>query len=151
MKELNNDLIRKTVKTALSHLGVSNVKVDVIELGKEEIRQANVHYRGFDKVTDVLSFPLLKLKAGEIPTAEKFPRDVNPETGELQIGDVLICTEVAAEQAQEYGHSFQREFAFLIVHGLLHILGYDHKTSKNESIMMRVTEEIMAKLGLARE
>ncbi|HPR40275.1 MAG TPA: rRNA maturation RNase YbeY, partial [Oscillospiraceae bacterium] len=95
-----------------------------------------------DAVTDVLSFPL----------GENGNYDHNPETGALMLGDVVLCMQKAEEQAELYGHSLQREVAYLTVHSVLHLLGYDHVDGGLEQVRMREREEtVLAKLGLQRD
>lgn len=98
------------------------------------IQTLNKQYRGMDQPTDVLSFPQDELPA-ELPQI---------------LGDIVISLERAAEQAQEYGHSLEREVLFLAIHGLLHLLGYDHQTEQEEKQMRAREEEILVKLGLGR-
>lgn len=106
------------------------------------IRQINKEYRGIDRETDVLSFPM----TGE---GEEFT--VDPETDSFNLGDIVISLEKAAAQAEEYGHSFQREVAFLTVHSMLHLLGYDHERSEEEEKEMFGKQDIVLEaMGLER-
>ena len=102
----------------------------------EEIRSLNSQYRAVDSVTDVLSFPQFE-SPGEFP-----------ETGEICLGDVVICKERAAEQAEEYGHSAERELVYLFVHSLLHLLGYDHMEEEEKKIMREKEEYVMEHVNL---
>ena len=105
------------------------------------IRELNAEHRGIDKETDVLSFPL----------GENGVWDVDPETGAYVLGDIVISVEKAIAQAGEYGHSLERELAFLAVHSMLHLLGYDHVNGGLESVRMREKEEqVLTQLGLQR-
>lgn len=109
-------------------------EVSVTFVGDEEIRELNIQYRQKDKSTDVLSFPL---------------GDTNPETGAVMLGDVIISAETAMRQAESLDQSFEREAAFLTVHSMLHLLGYDHETSvSDEEIMFRKQREIMKSMNL---
>ncbi len=112
----------------------------------EGIRVINKDYRGIDKETDVLSFPMLEYeKPGAIfATAEDF------EDGKLVLGDIIISVERAQAQAQEYGHSEKREFAFLAAHSTLHLLGYDHMTEEEEKVMNEKQEKALSAIGLER-
>lgn len=107
------------------------------------IQELNKTYRGKDVPTDVLSFALLETGEGEIAIVE--------EEEELLLGDIVISLETAARQAEEYGHSLDREIAYLMVHGLLHLLGYDHMTEEDKKVMRQREEEFLAAVGLTRE
>ena len=112
-----------------------------------EIRTLNREYRGVDAVTDVLSFPALEGKEGKLCFCET---DFNPETGKLMLGDVLLCEKRAEEQAQEYGHSTEREIGYLELHSLLHLVGFDHMTEGDRKVMREVEERILSRVGLGR-
>lgn len=119
-------------------------EVSVSFLDNAGIRELNRDYRGIDSPTDVLSFP-----TGE-NGRESF--DKNAETGAWMLGDIAISIPKAYEQAERYGHSLQREFAFLTVHSMLHLLGYDHEDSGMSAVRMREREEqVLAMLGLQRD
>lgn len=116
-----------------------SAEVNVTFVNNEQMRELNKKHRQKDEPTDVLSFPMGK----------KDEFDVNPETGAKIIGDVVISIERAVEQAKKYGHTLQREVAFLTTHSVLHLLGYDHEAGGMEKVHMREKEEkIMALLGL---
>lgn len=122
-------------------------------LDEAQIRQVNRDARGIDQPTDVLSFPMLELDEGVRGDAiawQGFETDRDPATGDIEIGDILLCLPVARRQAAEYGHSLARECAFLAVHGLLHLLGYDHMTPGDEAEMMALAEEALSRVGMAR-
>lgn len=124
--------------------------VDVTLTDDEGIREVNRNIRGIDRATDVLSFPMLDFYRGQYNGQREI--DGEPETGELFLGDVLISLERACAQAEEYGHSRERECAYLTVHSLLHLLGYDHVDEGPEKAAMREKEEqALALLGLKRE
>ena len=106
---------------------------------KDEIQKLNKAYRGIDKVTDVLSFP----QYGSL--------DEIPKEGDLLLGDVVICVEVALEQAREYGHSQERELLYLFTHSILHLLGYDHMNEEEKAAMREREEKVMEAIGLTRE
>ena len=113
----------------------------------ETIRQINLDMREVDRPTDVLSFPAFDLTPGELPG----PEDADPGTGLVPLGDMVISMERVAAQAKEYGHSNRRELAYLTVHSVLHLLGYDHLDEGPQKAQMRAREEaIMAELGLER-
>lgn len=131
---------------ALSLAGEAEVEVNFVT--EEEIRELNARTRDTDRVTDVLSYPMLD----EIRpfTRENYPFDVDPENGRVPLGSIVICREVAARQAEEYGHSRDREETFLFVHGLLHLLGYDHMTEEDKSVMREAEERILSAIGQVR-
>ena len=117
-----------------------SVEVSVSFVDDQEIRSLNKIYRDKDSATDVLSFPL----------GENGVYDVNFETGAYMLGDIVISVERAVEQAKLYGHSLQREIAFLTVHSMLHLLGYDHEQGGIEAVRMEKEEMVLAEMGLKR-
>jgi len=119
-----------------------NCEINLTFVTQEEIRRLNSCYRSKDTPTDVLSFP----NQGAKPLATG--RRSKPT---LHLGDIVICLEIAESQAREYGHSLERELAFLTAHGLLHLLGYDHNTPQEESRMIDAQKEILARVGVCRE
>ncbi|HHW49695.1 MAG TPA: rRNA maturation RNase YbeY [Clostridiaceae bacterium] len=125
-----------------------NAEVNILLTDDEGIRALNKQYREIDAPTDVLSFPMLNAKDGVI---EIEAGDYDMEKGLLILGDIAISLETAAKQAQEYGHSFERELAFLATHGFFHLLGYDHMTEDDESTMMDKQEEVLKQAGLHRK
>ena len=131
---------------ALSLAGEAEVEVNFVT--EEEIRELNARTRDTARVTDVLSYPMLD----EIRpfTRENYPFDVDPENGRVPLGSIVICREVAARQAEEYGHSRDREETYLFVHGLLHLLGYDHMTEEDKSVMREAEERILSAIGQVR-
>ncbi len=143
-------LIKKLFDTTLLLTGNNqvNVSAGVSFVGGEEIKTLNKEHRNVDRVTDVLSFPMLDIKEGSKLSAFGDERTPN---GELYLGDIVVCVPRAKEQAKQYGHSLKRELAFLIVHGFLHILGYDHMEKEEEARMMKLTENILLNFGLERK
>ena len=129
---------RKIIEFALKHEKIENVEFNVIFVDSNTIKSINKQYRNIDKVTDVISFAL-----------EDGEGNINFEFGRL-LGDIYICVERMKEQAIEYGHSLLREQGFLTVHGLLHLLGYDHQTKEEEKIMFTKQELILDDYGLKR-
>ena len=107
--------------------------------------------RGIDRVTDVLSFPAAGVTAGEIVKKKNYPFDLDPENGSVFLGSIMICTDRAKEQAEEFGHSFGRELYYLAVHGMLHLFGYDHMNDEDKAEMRALEEEILKKLDKTRE
>lgn len=116
-------------------------EISVSLVSDEEIHDLNKAYRSVDRPTDVLSFSLLEGEDDEFPELE----DVS-----APIGDIVISIPTTVRQAADYGHSVEREFAFLLVHGFLHIMGYDHETPKDEQNMFAIQEDVLRKLGIAR-
>ena len=141
-------LIRKVIRTALAAEGVDfPCEVDVLVTSDAEIHRLNRETRQVDRSTDVLSFPSFALSPGELPEAE----DADPGTGLVPLGDMVISMEHVAAQAREYGHSTRRELAYLVVHSVLHLLGYDHVDEGPMKAQMREREEIiLAGLGIGR-
>jgi len=129
-------LIRQVISRALSLEGAAG-DVCVLVTDAEEIQRLNAGYRNIDRVTDVLTFPAWEGDA-----------ILCPPDGYL--GDIAICFERAEEQAEEYGHTLERELAFLAAHGALHLLGYDHMDAENEKKMIARQEEILNELGYTR-
>lgn len=126
-----------------------NLAFELSFVSEAEIRRINAEQRGIDAVTDVLSFPTLDgIKGKPIFKREHpFERD---ENGNLLCGSIVICEARAREQAEEYGHSYERELHYLLVHGILHCLGYDHITDELRAEMREKEEEILGKMGISR-
>lgn len=123
---------------------------EVVFVDEGEIRGLNAEQRGVDAVTDVLSFPALDGIRGKALKKSNFPYEIDEE-GNLFLGSVVICRQRAQEQAQEYNHSYERELHYLLVHGVLHCLGYDHMNEVDKSQMRALEEEILSKVGVTRE
>ncbi len=142
------DLVRTAVKTSLEYMEFpQNCEISVMFCDNQRIRRLNRNHRDIDRVTDVLSFPLFEYdENGEIIEDEL---DFNPN-GEMLLGDIVISLERAAEQAEEYGHSFEREVGFLTVHSMLHLFGYDHMTPEDEEDMFEYQREILEDMKLTR-
>ncbi len=141
-------LIRRAIRTALAAEGiVFPCEIDVAVTDNGGIHALNLEMRGVDAATDVLSFPSFALTPGELPG----PEDADPATGLVPLGDMVLSLERVRTQAKEYGHSNRRELAYLVVHSVLHLLGYDHLDEGPQKARMREREEaIMAELGLER-
>ena len=142
--------IKRVLERALKHLNQPSelLEMSLSIVSPEEIQELNKSFRDVDKVTDVLSFPTC-----DNPTRGAITvvcEDVNPETDLVNIGDIVICLERAKEQAKEYGHSLKRELAFLSLHGLLHLLGYDHVEEEDEKQMVALQKEILDQAGITR-
>ena len=141
--------IRKVIRTALAAEGMEfPCEVNVLLTDDEGIHQVNLDMRDVDRPTDVLSFPEFDLQPGELPDE----MDADPGTGLIPLGDMVISVEHVAAQAVEYGHSKQRELAYLVTHSVLHLLGYDHLDEGPQKKQMRAREEaILAEMGITRE
>lgn len=128
-------------------------EVNILITDDENIRKTNMEFREIDKETDVLSFPSVDFTSpSDFSVIEEHPiYYINPENDEVILGDILISAQRVKEQAKEYGHSETREFGFLIVHSMLHLLGYDHIDEEERKIMERKQEEILFSLGIMRE
>ncbi len=127
-------------------------EVNVLLTNEDGIRAYNLEYRQVDAPTDVLSFPNVDYEtAADFSLIEQnWASYCNPDTDELYLGDIILCNEKIVSQAIEYGHSNLREFAFLIAHSMLHLLGYDHMTAFEEKVMIEKQEKILGELGILR-
>lgn len=136
------------ITAALSAEGVDvPCEINVLVTDDEGIHAINLDMRGVDRPTDVLSFPMFELTPGEHPGAQ----DADPATDLVPLGDMVLSLERARAQAQEFGHSVQREICYLAVHSTLHLLGYDHMDEGEMKAQMRAREEeILSALGITR-
>ena len=136
-------VIRRAINAALKYEAVEfEAEVSVTLTDNEGIHELNRDFRGIDRPTDVLSFPMMDFSGeSDEPVADE---------PVVSLGDIVISLEKAAEQANEFGHSFEREVAFLTVHSMLHLLGYDHETSEEDDRDMRARQRvIMDLMGLS--
>ena len=149
---LKRGYIKKVLETALVELGQpsAQMEVSVSIVGEEEIRELNKQYRDTDKVTDVLSFPAVDNPSRGVIDISEHGADLNPDTWLLNLGDIIICLPRAKQQAKEYGHSLKREVAFLALHSLLHLLGYDHMEPHDEAQMNEIQNKVLDKLNIKR-
>lgn len=136
-EKIDKSFVRKVVKHTLKKMEAEKSEVNIIFVGLEEIHEINKAYRNVDRPTDVISFALEDTE--DVTVYE-----------ERVLGDIYICLDKVHEQAKEYGHTEIREMAFLIVHGLLHLLGYDHMIKEDEKIMFGLQEEILNEMGITR-
>jgi len=144
-----NILIEKTINLCMKAEKLDkDYEVSVVIVDDEEIRAINKEHRDIDKLTDVLSFPLVEFVNGELISDEG---DYDMDLDELMLGDIIISAETAQRQAMDYGHSFEREIAFLTAHSCFHLLGYDHMEEKEERVMINKQEGILMELGLTRQ
>lgn len=134
--------IKNCCIAALEEEGIDErAEVSLTVVDNEEIRELNNEFRGKDSATDVLSFPM----------SENGEYDVDPETNRIMLGDIVISAEKARQQAEEYGHSFEREMCFLATHSMFHLLGYDHEISEEEEkIMFQKQNMVLDRLGINR-
>ncbi len=124
--------------------------VEILFVDGEEIRRLNREMRNIDKVTDVLSFPALDGIKGKAIKKKDHPFEMD-ENGELMLGSIVVCCQRAKEQAEEYGHSYNRELHYLLVHGVMHCLGYDHIDEEERAEMREKEEFILKKMGIERK
>ena len=146
------EIVSKMVVSALDFENCPyEAEVSVIFVDDEEIRKINSEYRGIDKSTDVLSFPFNEFEIpGNFDDIEESVDAFNPETGELLLGDIILSTDHIVEQAIEYGHSETRELAFLVVHSMLHLMGYDHMVDEDRAVMEERQRKILELEGISR-
>ena len=135
--DLYMDKLYSLLEFALKKEKLDNVEFNIIFVDREKIHEINREYRNIDRETDVISFAL--------------EDDPDIELDHRILGDIYICIEKAYEQAEEYGHSRLREIAFLMIHGLLHLLGYDHMEKEDEVVMFSKQEEILNEFGIRRD
>ncbi len=140
------------IETVLEHEScLYEAEVELLLTTDEEIHTMNREHRGIDRATDVLSFPMLDIQIpGDLSGVEGIPGAFDPESGELMLGDIVISKDKVIAQAEEYGHSVKREYAFLIAHSMLHLLGYDHMDDDERLVMEQRQREIMEKAGILR-
>jgi len=132
------DIIEKVINKAFEIERLKNASCSIIIVDNSYIHKLNKEYRGIDRVTDVISFALEDDKSMVIPDNIRL------------LGDIYISLDKAKEQAREYGHSLERELCFLSIHGLYHLLGYDHESKEEEKIMFKKQEEVLEAYGITR-
>lgn len=147
--------VNNVIEYALKDENVNiDVEVSVVFVDNEQIKEINKRQRNIDKVTDVLSFPMLNYPEGKVYKEVYKDNVFSPEDfdeGELILGDIVLSLEKAKEQSEDYGHSFLREVCYLTVHSVLHLLGYDHMDEMEKNIMRKREEEILDKFNITRE
>ena len=143
-------LMERVISAALEAEGVATpCEINVLITDDEGIHQINLEQREIDRPTDVLSFPMFEYVPGEPPVDDG---DADPATGLTPLGDMVISLERCRAQAEEFGHSVERELCYLTVHSVLHLLGYDHMDDGPQKAQMRAREEaILGALGITRE
>lgn len=147
-------LAERVILGTLDHVGCPyEARVGLLLVDDKEIRRLNLEHRGIDRPTDVLSFPMTEYAhPGDFSIFEGDCVDCfDPDSGELLLGDIVLSMDRVSAQAEEYGHSIRREFAFLITHSVLHLVGYDHMTEDEAREMEHLQEEILKELNILRE
>jgi len=143
------NIIKNAVEICLVHEEIERrSEVSILLVDNERIREINNEQRGINFPTDVLSFPIVEMEDGKIKSNLG---DIDMEENLMLLGDVVISLEMVYKQAKEYGHPFERELAFLITHGVFHLLGYDHEDDENENIMMNKQEAVLENMGFIRQ
>lgn len=126
-------------------------EVELLLTMDEEIREMNREFRDIYRATDVLSFPMIAYESpADFAFLEEDESCFDPDTGELMLGNIVISKQKVVEQAEEYGHTVEREYAFLIAHSMLHLLGYDHMEEEERAVMEKKQREILDGLGITR-
>ena len=145
--------IEKVYRRALRELSQRDIfTVEVSFVNNREIKKLNKSSRGIDKVTDVLSFQNLSdLNIASSIRKRDFPYDIDPESGKIILGEIVIADAVMRSQAVEYGHSVERECCYLFLHGLLHLFGFDHVEDEGRAAMREAEEDILSSLKIMRK
>ena len=139
--------VKKIAKAVYQTLNQSaKLKAELVFMDENEMQELNAKTRGIDKVTDVLSFPTLDGVRGKTLQVKEFPFEC--EKGRLMIGSIVMCNQKIKEQAQEFGHSEERERTYLLVHGLMHLFGYDHMTDEDKKQMREKEKQALQRLGV---
>ena len=150
--EMDDSRLKLMERTAIACLQGENMtvgcEINILITDNDAIRRINSEFRNVDRPTDVLSFPAAEMKDGKIINSQG---DFDPDEGLLLLGDIVISIETAVAHASEYGHSPERELAFLVSHGVFHLLGYDHMLKDEEAIMLAKQEAVLDALGLKRK
>ncbi len=147
------DVAAMVVEGVLEHEGFPyEARVELLITSADEVRVMNRDARGIDAPTDVLSFPMIDFsETGSFDELYDMEDAFHPDTGEAMLGDIVICYERVLSQAREFGHSVLREYAFLIAHSMLHLLGYDHMDEDERKDMEKRQDDILNELGITRE
>ena len=146
------ELAKQVIEVSMDYVDCPyEAEVNLLLTMNEEIHEMNRNFRQIDRATDVLSFPMVEYEyAGDFTSIEEQMDLFHPETGELMLGDIVISKEKVISQAEEYGHSVKREYAFLITHSMLHLFGYDHMEEEERADMERMQKEILEQLLILR-
>ncbi|MCI8483564.1 MAG: rRNA maturation RNase YbeY [Lachnospiraceae bacterium] len=145
-------LAEKVIQAALDAESFPfEAEISLLLVSLEEIQRLNQEYRQIDAPTDVLSFPMISYeKPGDFESVEQEEDNFNPDTGEAFLGDIVLCVDKIQSQAEEFGHSLEREYAFLILHSMLHLFGYDHMTQEDAAVMEEKQKNILEQMGILR-
>ena len=155
VKDELNDLLEKVINFTIKEEKVDvDVEVSLLYVDNDEIKNINSEFRKIDRATDVLSFPMLSYPEGEVYKdvyyKDRELLERNLDNGILVLGDIVLSLERAEEQRLEFGHSFLREAAYLTVHSVLHLLGYDHMTPEEAAVMEAKQAKALDELGITR-
>lgn len=144
---------KQVMEAALDYVNCPyETQVNLLITDGETIRQVNEEFRGIGRETDVLSFPTIEYRVeGQFDPSQEDAYDFDPESGELLLGDMMLCASRVLAQAEEYGHSVLREYCFLIAHSMLHLFGYDHVEANEAARMEAMQEEILGGMGITRD
>lgn len=145
-------LAAKVAEAVLDDAGCPyEAQVNLLLTGDAEIHRMNLEFRKIDRPTDVLSFPMIEYEIpGEFDFLDSREDCFDPESGELVLGDIVVSKDRVIAQAEEYGHSVKREFAFLIAHSMLHLIGYDHMEEDEQAVMEEKQRRILSALEILR-
>ena len=154
-KTLDIDYEKTALAVAEKALELENcpyeAQISLILTDDEGIRQVNSEFRDIDRATDVLSFPMIPFESPAVyDILEEDESFFDMDTGELLLGDIMISVDHVYAQAEEYGHSVTREFAFLVAHSIMHLLGYDHMEKEEAAVMEAHQEAVLSALGIVR-
>ena len=149
------ELAKSVADTVLDMEGcAADIEVGLTITDSEGIHELNKEFRGIDSPTDVLSFPNVSYEhAGDFSVllGEQLVDLLDPDTGKIMFGDIVINEDRVRSQAEDYGHSVKREFAFLVAHSMLHLCGYDHMEEEEAKVMEKKQEDVLGKLGITRD
>ena len=143
-EKINVKKIAKAVYKTLNQ--TAKLKAELVFMQADEMQQLNAQSRGVDKVTDVLSFPTLDGIREKVLLVKDYPYET--EKGRLMIGSIVMCNQKIQEQAKEFGHTEEREKTYLLVHGLMHLFGYDHMTDEDKKQMRDKEKQALKLLGV---
>lgn len=152
-EELENNIKKMIDFTLREEKLIIDYEVSVIFVDNNQIKKLNNQFRGIDRITDVLSFPMLEYEKGKVYKqlyTDHVFSDYDLDDGKLVLGDIALSLEKAMEQSKEFGHSFQREVCYLLIHSVLHLLGYDHIDDEDKVVMRKNEEYILNKFNINR-
>ena len=146
------DYIHRVIEKAMDYEACPyEAEINVLITDNEQMRQINAENRGIDAPTDVLSFPMIEYATpADFDALEDMWEVFHPETGELLLGDIVLSVDKIKSQAEEYGHSVERELSFLVAHSMLHLFGYDHMEEDERTVMEQKQREILQQLSITR-